>query len=66
MTIRLNPFRGFKGTAKLQEDGVCYGKITGINDLVTFHAYTRDLLQQSFEDAVDDYCLTCEELGKPW
>lgn len=46
------------------EDEVFYGKIEGINDLVTFEGSSVDELKQSFEDSVDDYLETCKELGK--
>ena len=46
------------------EDGVLFGKIIGINDLVTFEANSVEGLQQAFNDAVEDYLETCKELEK--
>ena len=45
-------------------DGVLYGQIEGINDLVTFDSESADGIEQSFHEAVDDYLKTCEEVGK--
>ncbi|MDQ6814287.1 MAG: type II toxin-antitoxin system HicB family antitoxin [Bacteroidota bacterium] len=41
-----------------------YGKIVGINDLVSFEGETAKELKQAFYAAVDDYLETCKELGK--
>ena len=46
------------------EDEVFYGKIEGINDLVTFEGETVTQLKDSFKEAVSDYLELCEELGK--
>jgi len=46
------------------EDGVFYGKIEGINDLVTFEATSVRELKKSFKDAVGDYTNLCKEVGK--
>ena len=46
------------------EDEVFYGKIFGLNDLVTFEADSAKELRNSFIEAVEDYLETCAELGK--
>ena len=46
------------------EDGVLYGKIIGVNDLVTYEATSVEGLQAAFVDAVEDYLATCKELEK--
>jgi predicted HicB family RNase H-like nuclease len=46
------------------EDEVFYGKIIGINDLVSFEATTVKELKKAFQDAVNDYLSTCADLGK--
>lgn len=54
-------------TASLQyssEDSCFYGKVTGINDLVTFEGSSVSTLKKNFKSAVDDYITTCESLGK--
>ena len=46
------------------DDEVFYGKIIGINDLVSFEGTTVKELKREFQEAVEDYLLTCKELGK--
>jgi predicted HicB family RNase H-like nuclease len=46
------------------EDEVFYGKLIGINDLVTFEGRSVQELKKSFHDAVDDYLETCHQLKK--
>lgn len=46
------------------EDEVFYGKVIGINDLVTFEGSTVKELKKAFYEAVDDYLATCKQLGK--
>jgi predicted HicB family RNase H-like nuclease len=46
------------------EDNVFYGKISGIRDLVSFHAKNESDIEQAFHDAVDDYLKFCSEVGK--
>ena len=46
------------------EDGILYGKIEGIRDLVNFESETLDDLEKEFHLAVDDYLSFCEEVGK--
>ena len=45
-------------------DEVFYGKIAGINDLVTFEATSVKEMKKAFQEAVEDYIATCKELGK--
>lgn len=40
------------------------GKIEGIGDLVTFESTDPNTIKKEFEDAVEDYLLFCEEMGK--
>jgi predicted HicB family RNase H-like nuclease len=47
------------------EDKVFYGKIEGINDLVTFEGQSVDELVSAFQEAVEDYAVLCEKAGKP-
>jgi len=46
------------------EDEVFYGKIEGINDLVTFEGTTVSKLKSAFKEAVLDYIEICKEAGK--
>ena len=58
-------YKDYEGTAELDiTRGICRGKILFINDLVTYEAVLPSDLQKEFEAAVDDYFLTCTELGR--
>lgn len=46
------------------EDKILYGKIEGINDLVTFESESAETIEKEFHSAVDDYLAFCEEVGK--
>jgi len=61
----LMKYKGYYGSSNISfEDGVIYGKIECITDLITYEGTTVDELRSAFEEAVDDYLETCEELGK--
>lgn len=46
------------------EDNILFGKIEGINDLVTFEEENPKLVEQAFHEAVDDYLIFCEDIGQ--
>ena len=46
------------------EDGVLFGKIEGIRDLVTFECDSIPEAEAEFHKAVDDYLEFCAEVGK--
>ncbi len=46
------------------EDEVFYGKIVGIDDLVSFEGASVKELKKSFHEAVEDYLESCKEIGK--
>ena len=45
-------------------DEVFYGKVLGINDLISFEGASVKELKTSFEEAIEDYLDTCGEVGK--
>jgi len=47
------------------EDDCFFGKIEGIDDLVTFEGRDVDELKRSFREAVEDYVELCRAAGKP-
>ncbi len=58
-------YKEFIGTVHFSaKDSVFYGKVEGINDLVTFEGDNVQDLKTSFEEAVEDYIALCAELGK--
>lgn len=46
------------------QDEVFFGKLLGINDLVSFEGASVAELKTAFHEAVDDYLETCAALGK--
>lgn len=57
--------KGFIGSVQFDaEDKVLYGKIEGINDLITFEGHTVEELIEAFHEAVDDYLTLCKEANK--
>jgi len=46
------------------DDEMFYGKILGINDLVTFEGQSVKELKKSFAEAIEDYIETCHALNK--
>lgn len=58
-------FGDFVGSVHFSaDDEVFYGKIEGINDLVTFEGETVSNLKLAFEEAVEDYIEICNSIGK--
>jgi predicted HicB family RNase H-like nuclease len=46
------------------DDGILVGHLTGIKDIIGFHALSVPELRQAFEEAVDNYLDACEQLGQ--
>lgn len=46
------------------DDEVFYGKIEGINDLITFEGKSVVELKKAFSDSVNEYILLCNKAGK--
>jgi len=64
MTDKLT-YKNFIGAVHFStKDLVFYGKIEGINDLVTFEGESVSQLKLAFEEAVDDYIILCKEIHK--
>ena len=61
----LMSYKGYLGTVEYtEEDGVLFGKLAGIRDLVSYHADSIHELKQVFEESVDDYLEYCKTDGK--
>jgi predicted HicB family RNase H-like nuclease len=64
----MNEFLQYKNyLASIQfsaNDDVFYGKILGINDLVSFEGTSVKELKKAFQEAVEDYLETCRLAGK--
>ena len=58
-------YKDFIGSVHFSaEDGVFFGKIEGINDLITFEGTTVEEVTHSFREAVEDYIDICRQTGK--
>lgn len=54
-------------TATIQysaDDDVFFGKVIGINDLITFEGTSVSELKDAFKESVEDYIETCKSLKK--
>lgn len=59
-------YKDFHGTVHFScEDGVFFGKICGISDLVTFEVASIKELPKLFRETVDDYIAICKQQNKP-
>lgn len=55
-------YKGYRGKINFSaEDNVLYGRIEGINALVTFEGDNVDEIKSAFEESVDNYLQFCEE-----
>ncbi len=58
-------YKDFLGSVHFSsDDAVFFGKIEGINDLITFEGKTVDEINKSFKEAVDDYLEICKQEGR--
>jgi predicted HicB family RNase H-like nuclease len=56
----------FLGSVHFSADDACfYGRIEGIDDLVSFEGHDVEELKGAFREAVDDYIGLCRKTGKP-
>ena len=58
-------YKDFIGSVHFNaDDEIFFGKVEGIDDLVSFEGNTVSELKKAFEEAVDDYVVICKENGK--
>ena len=58
-------YKGFIGSVHFNaDDEVFFGKIEGIDDLVSFEGCSVAEIKEAFVEAVDDYITLCEENAK--
>ncbi|MEY5068445.1 MAG: hypothetical protein RLZ47_307 [Bacteroidota bacterium] len=59
-------YKRFTGSVHFSaDDSVFFGKIEGINDLITFEGSTVNELTSAFHESVDEYIKFCEENNRP-
>jgi predicted HicB family RNase H-like nuclease len=57
--------KGYYATVAFDsEDEIFWGRLAGINDVISFHADNVADLKAAFHEAVDDYIEFCAKLGK--
>lgn len=57
-------YKGYVGSVEVSvEDGVIFGKLLHIRDLVNYESLTVSEIEDSFRAAVDDYLSDCEADG---
>ncbi|MCB9245808.1 MAG: type II toxin-antitoxin system HicB family antitoxin [Flavobacteriales bacterium] len=59
-------YKDFIGSVQYSdEDDVLFGKIIGINDLITYEGESISEIKAAFQNAVEDYIDLCERHNKP-
>ena len=58
-------YKGYVGSiAFSEEDGLFYGRITGIRSMISYEGATVTELIEDFHRAVEDYLALCNNEGK--
>ncbi len=58
-------YNSFIGSVQFSaDDDVFYGKIEGIDDLISYEGTSVAELKEAFRNAVEDYMDLCKEVGK--
>ena len=58
-------YKGYWSKVEFDSESlILHGKVEGINDLVTFESDSTERIEEEFRNAVDDYILFCNEVGK--
>jgi len=59
-------YKDFVGSLHFDsDDEIFYGKLEGVDDMITFEGASVRELKSTFKEAVEDYLNICEEIGKP-
>lgn len=57
-------YRGYYGSVEFSdEDNVFFGRIIGITDRITFEGDNVQALRNDFQESVDEYIASCQQLG---
>lgn len=58
-------YKGYAATADFDaDDMILVGRLTGVDDNISFHAEDGKAFIAAFHEAVDDYLETCAKIGK--
>ena len=59
-------YMGYQGTVEYSaEDNLLYGKVIGINGLISYEGEDLSTLKQCFVESINDYLAQCEAEGIP-
>lgn len=62
--MNIMEYKGYTGTVEFSaENNILFGKVIGINGLVSYEGESVSELRRDFEEAVDDYLEMCRENG---
>ena len=65
MTNNALKYKDFYGSVEYSANDECFfGKIIGTTDLITFEGDSVESLKNAFIEAVEDYLVLCNEVGK--
>ncbi|WP_300708612.1 type II toxin-antitoxin system HicB family antitoxin [uncultured Desulfovibrio sp.] len=57
--------KGYAGTVEYsEEDGCLFGRLVGIDDIISYEGESVAEIRQAFQEAVDDYLADCAATGK--
>ncbi len=58
-------YKGYTGSVEFSEEDNClFGKVQGLHGvLISYEGTTIDEIRSDFEDAVDEYLMSCESRG---
>ena len=58
-------YKGYVGTVEYSAEDTClFGRIGGINDIISYEGESVTEIRAAFEEAVDDYLRHCASTGK--
>lgn len=58
-------YKGYTARIEYSDEDDCFvGHIAGIDDIIGFHSDSVAKLHAAFEEAVEDYLITCDKVGK--
>jgi predicted HicB family RNase H-like nuclease len=57
-------YKGYIGALEV-EDGVFYGRVAGLRDVIAFEGTTFVEVERAFQESIDDYLAFCAERGEP-
>jgi len=57
-------YKGYSGSIEYSsEDGLLYGKVLGINGLLSYEGETGKALEENFIEVINEYLVDCEQSG---